>query len=92
MFVIREPIINIDILLSMCKALFRFDKFFPHILFLFLDPVQESMMQFFKFIYLVVSGLTCSTQGLVCVMWDLSLWCTGSLDVAYRLSSCEMLA
>ena len=92
MFVIREPVINIDILLSICKALFRFHKYSPHILFLFLDPVQESMLQFFKFMYLAVSGLICCTQDLVCIMWDLSLWCTDSLDVAYRLSSCEMLA
>ena len=88
MFVIRELIINIDtlLLLSICKALFRFHKFSPHILFLFLDPAQESMLHFFKFLYLAASGLNCSTQGLVCVMWDLALWCTNSLVVAYRLS------
>ena len=85
---IREPIINTDtlLLLSICKALFRFHKFSPHIFSLFLDPVQESMLDFFKFISLAVSGLNCSTQDLVCIMWDLSLWCTDSLVVAYRLS------
>ena len=31
------------------------------------------------FIYLAKSGLSCSTQGLHCVLWDLSSWCTDSL-------------
>ena len=37
------------------------------------------------FIYLAVSGLSCSMQDLHCGMWDLSLWCAGSLVVTHGL-------
>ena len=30
-----------------------------------------------KFIYLASSGLSCSIWHLLCILWDLSLWCTG---------------
>ena len=40
---------------------------------------------YYLFIYLAVSGLSCSMQDLRCGTRDLSLWCAGSLVVARGL-------
>ena len=42
------------------------------------------------FIYLVVSGVSCSTWDLRCIMQDLSLQHTDSVVVARGLSRCHM--
>ena len=39
-----------------------------------------------------LSGLSCGTQAICCVMWDLLLWCTDSLVVVSRFSSCSLWA
>ena len=41
------------------------------------------------FIYLVVSGLSCSMKDLPCVMWDPSLPCKDSLVVACLWLTCS---
>jgi len=38
------------------------------------------------FIYLAALGLSCGTGNLSCIIQDLLLWCTDSLDVACGLS------
>ena len=42
---------------------------------------------YFLFIYLAASDLSCSTQDLHCVMWELSFWQMDSLVVAQGLQS-----
>ena len=44
------------------------------------------------FIYFAALGLNCSMQDGHCIMWDLSLWCMGSLVVVSKLGSCGALA
>ena len=51
-------------------------------------PTQPSYL----FIYLAVLGPGCGTEGLHCVMQDLSLWCMDALIVACEPSSCSVWA
>ena len=51
-------------------------------------PTQPSYL----FIYLAVLGPGCGTEGLHCVMQDLSLWCMDTLIVACGPSSCSVWA
>ena len=45
-----------------------------------------------SFIYRAASGLSCGLWDLHCIMLDFLLWCTNSLVVAPRLSSCSVWA
>jgi len=49
---------------------------------------MNSFSYLFGIYYLTVLGPSCGMPGLCCAMWDLLSWCTASLVVAYRLSSC----
>ena len=49
---------------------------------------QVIYLLIYLFVCLAVPGLSCGMQDLRCSMWNLLLWCTGSLVQCGLLSSC----